>query len=274
MNIKKLIGTIIGITLFIALIAGATFAWLTFGTTIVSTNVNSAKSMNFLVDYTKGTSIEEIPMVDSNLITPNQATSLVVMMKKHPNSIDGHGAISLTTTSSDGLTTDGVVRWAICRDTTIEEGEQIDNVCGSVSTPEEFNQRALNVGKITEAGTVILLNDAKLANSNENISSSACPDLDESTNDIEEDTISISVQKATTCPSRSVRGGSSTETAVLPTYAGLDNKVIDRLVSTLIPETGVSYFVYFWFDGETINNDHKQKTYSAYIHGSATQLQK
>ena len=51
MDIKKLIGTIIGVILFVALIAGATFAWLTFGTTLVSTNVNSANTMNFLVDY-------------------------------------------------------------------------------------------------------------------------------------------------------------------------------------------------------------------------------
>ena len=196
MNIKKLIGTIIGVTLFVALIAGATFAWLTFGTTIVSTNVNSARTMNFLVDYTKGNAVNEIPMVDSTLITPSQATSLVVMMKKHQNSVDGHGSISLTTTSTDTLTTDGVVRWAICRDTTIEEGTQIDNVCGSAKTTDEFNQRALNTGKITSAGTIVLLNDAQLAHSNGDVTSSACPDLDESTTDIENDTIKISVENA------------------------------------------------------------------------------
>ena len=51
MDKKKLIGTIIGVTMFAALIAGATFAWLTFNATITEGTYNAA-SMNFLVDYT------------------------------------------------------------------------------------------------------------------------------------------------------------------------------------------------------------------------------
>lgn len=271
MNTKKIIAMIFGVILFVALIAGGTFAWLTFGTSIVSTNVNTATAMNFLVDYTKGTAINDIPIVDSNLVTPSQTKSLAVVMKKHSNSADGHGSISLTTTTTDILTTDGIVRWAICRDLTIEEGIQVDNVCGTATTTEEFNQRALNAGKITSEGTIVLLNDAQLKKYDE-ITSSACPDLDETTTEDLNDKITIDVKTATGCPSRSIVGGSGIEQSILPLYN--TTSVVDTTTPTIIPIDGVSYFVYFWLDGETINNDHKSKTYSGYIHGSATQLQK
>ena len=256
MDYKKLIGTIIGVTLFAVLIAGATFAWLTFGTTLVSTNVNTANSMNFIVNYTKGTNIEDIPMVDSKLVTPSQTSSLVVVMKKNTNSVDGHGSISLTTTSTGSLTTKGIVRWAICRDTDVETGTQVDDVCGSITSTADFSTKALNTGKITAASTIVLLNDAKLT-------STKC---------------TTNVTTPTTCTALQATGGSGTTTALLPTSSGTTTG------SILIPAPtgsgdatggagGVSYFVYFWLDGETISNDEKNQTYSAYIHASATQLQ-
>lgn len=271
MNTKKIIGTIIGVILFIALIAGATFAWLTFGTILNEEGLNTGTSMNFLVDYTKGTAINDIPIVDSNLVTPSQTKSLAVVMKKHTNSVDGHGSISLTTTSEDILTTDGVVRWAICRDLTVEEGTQVDNVCGDAATPEEFNARALNVGKITAPGTIILLNDAQLKKIDATTVDSGCPDLPDGETE-PNNHINIDVKTSTGCPSRTISGGSATEQSLLPENKGTG--ILDYTVTTLIPTDGVSYFVYFWLDGETINNDHKLKTYSGFIHGSATQLQK
>ena len=264
MNFKKLIGTIIGVTLFAVLIAGATFAWLTFGTTIVSNNINAANTMNFLVDYTKGTAIDNIPMVDSTLVTPKDTASLVVVMKRHNNSPDGHGYVSLNTVSGDNadaskntLTTKGIVRWAICRDTDIEAtGNQIDDVCGDASTTAEFTARALNTGKVTGKGTTVLLNDAKLQ-------ATKC---------------TIDIATATTCTSIQAEGGSATQTAQLPTSTG------NITASSLIPPTlyatsgksedaGVSYFVYFWLDGETISNSEKEQTYTGYIQAGANQLQ-
>ena len=249
MDYKKLIGTIIGVTLFAVLIAGATFAWLTFGTTIVATNVNTANSMNFIVDYTKGTNISDVPMVDSKLVTPAQTSSLVVVMKKHSNSVDGHGSISLTTTSTGTLTTKGIVRWAICRDTDIEtSGGQVDDVCGSLTTTAAFSAKALNTGKVTANSTIVLLNDAKLT-------TTKC---------------SADVSTPTTCTALQATGGSGTQTAALP---GTGTGTTTSNVSTLIPTNGVSYFVYFWLDGETISNNEKNQTYTGYIHASATQLQ-
>lgn len=262
MDTKKLIGTIIGVTMFAVLIAGATFAWLTFGTTVDEANVTTSTTMNFMVDYTKGTAITNIPMVDSKLITPDQAESLVVVMKRNTagtGSPDGHGYITLNTTTSDALTTDGVVRWAICRDTDIESVEpQIDDVCGSVTTPADFSAKALNTGKVTASGTIVLLNDAKLTTTKQ----------------------TINVTNATTSTALQATGGSSTEYALLPNStstatnaSSLIPPTFDRTGTGKSTATGVSYFIYFWLDGETINNTHKEKTYTGYIQAGANQLQ-
>ena len=62
MDKKKLIGTIIGVAMFAALIAGATFAFLSFTATVTNSTYNGT-SMNFLVDYTKGTAITGLPQI-------------------------------------------------------------------------------------------------------------------------------------------------------------------------------------------------------------------
>ena len=51
MDNKKLIGTILGVIAFIALIAGATFAWLSVNANVVNTVFNSATSKNFTFTY-------------------------------------------------------------------------------------------------------------------------------------------------------------------------------------------------------------------------------
>ena len=267
MNTKKLIGTIIGVTMFAVLIAGATFAWLTFGTQVTD-NQYVGTTIQFLVDYTKGNAVQYTPILDSNLVKPgtssddnsatsdatkldeNEASGLVVILKKDANSVEGHGSIKLTTTAvknSGGTTVnsaviqDGVVRWAICRDTTVEAtGNQIDNVCGG-TTPDI--SKALNTGTITSFGTITLLNDAMLADGK-------------------------------TGAALSTDGGSSS-------------------TNNIITPAGTSYFVYFWLDGESITNSHVEaqyennnnngligddgnlvyNLYEGYVHASATQLE-
>ena len=61
MDKKKLIGTIIGVVAFGALIAGATYAWLTYNATITNGNY-LLSSMNFSVVYTKGTAVSAVPI--------------------------------------------------------------------------------------------------------------------------------------------------------------------------------------------------------------------
>lgn len=269
MNTKKLLGTIIGVIMFAALIAGATFAWLTFGVTVGS-NVSSGNTVNFVINYTAGSAVRNLPILDSTLAKPNiigtsmennEAAPLVVIIKKQNISTqpDGHASIWLETTTTNNLTKDGVVRWAICRDTDVEtSGVQVDDVCGGIT---DFNAgytagKVLNMGTITGAGQIPLLSDARLA---ENQSGKG----------------STLVANCSTTDGLSMCTGTSTE-------------------KNMLEVDGVSYFVYFWLDGETITNDHldeqydkkadgktidyeagiKRDLYSGFVYASATQLQK
>ena len=182
MDKRKLIGTIIGVAMFAALIAGATFAFLSFTATVNNATYNGT-SMNFLVDYTKGTAITGLPQVKTG--TPTNSASLVVVASKHDNSVDGHTAIKLTTSSTGTLTTGGLVNWVICRDPDVEEGTQVDDVCGS-----NFDN-ASNSGVITATSEIILLNDAALAEGNSNVAADVTSDSN--TYLIEEDGVSYFV---------------------------------------------------------------------------------
>lgn len=112
MDKRKLIGTIIGVAMFAALIAGATYAFLSFTATVTNATYNGT-TMNFLVDYTKGTDISSLPQVKTG--TPANTSYLVVNAKKHNNSVDGYLTVKLTTTSTGTLTTGGLVNWVLCK---------------------------------------------------------------------------------------------------------------------------------------------------------------
>jgi len=133
LNKQKLIGTIIGVTLFAALIAGATFAFLSFTAGVINSTYNGT-SMNFLVDYTKGTDISSLPQLKT--ATPSTASHLVINAKKHNNSVNGYLTIKLSTTSSNALTEDGIVNWVLCK-----------GACTN-----DFNSKKAS-GTITEGGT-------------------------------------------------------------------------------------------------------------------------
>ena len=131
MSNKKLIGTIIGVIAFAALISGATFAWLTYAVNVTGGTYNGA-STNFVVNYTKGTDISDVPILTSP--TVSTARSLVVSANKTSTSVDGTLSIKLTTTSSDMLTTSGAIKYKAC------QGE-----CADLTS---------NVGTVTASGTV------------------------------------------------------------------------------------------------------------------------
>lgn len=131
MSNKKLIGTIIGVIAFVALISGATFAWLTYAINVTGGTYNGA-STNFVVNYTKGTDISDVPILTSP--TVSTARSLVVSANKTSTSVDGTLSIKLTTTSSDILTTSGAIKYKAC------QGE-----CADLTS---------NVGTVTASGTV------------------------------------------------------------------------------------------------------------------------
>lgn len=299
MNAKKIMGMIIGVTISAVLISGATFAWLTFGTTVTEVT-NSGTTMNFVVNYVGGKNVQYLPILDSLSAKPgagrteatlgaNQATQLVVIVGKNSKSPNGHATIWLTSeptlpegdseelTKYSSLTMDGVVRWAICRDPNVEGGSngaafsgtvtQIDQVCGNGT---DFS-KALNAG-IIKAGShlpIVLLNDAMLANGKKCESALVNTLIKNGSyrNSSSDQTI-FSV-----CPELTSQGGTSV------TQTQITNGT-DYMMET----DGVSYFIYLWFDGKTINNEHlteqydkngniKYNLYSGYVSASANQVQ-
>lgn len=136
MSNKKLIGTIIGVIAFAALISGATFAWLIYAVNVTGGTYNGA-STNFVVNYTKGTDISDVPILTSP--TVSTARSLVVSANKTSTSVDGMLSIKLTTTSSDILTTSGAIKYKVCQ-----------GRCALTS----------NVGTVTASGTVEIFSGA------------------------------------------------------------------------------------------------------------------
>ena len=137
MSNKKLIGTILGVIAFAALISGATFAWLTYAVNVTGGTYNGA-STNFVVNYTKGTDISDVPILTSP--TVSTARSLVVSANKTSTSVDGTLSIKLTTTSSDMLTTSGAIKYKA------GQGE-----CADLTS---------NVGTVTASGTVEIFSGA------------------------------------------------------------------------------------------------------------------
>ncbi len=188
MDKKKLIGTIIGVIAFAALIAGATYAWFSFALN-VTTGSYSANTQNFIVTYTKGTNITSAPPVLSTP-TASGASSLVVSAYRTSDVATGTLSIKLTTTSTDALTTSGVVRWAVCSSTSSS-----NSGCTSLASGQTGVKAT---GSVTAASTITLYSEA-------------------------------------------------------------------------IPTTQTYYYVYFWLDGATYGDAHINKTYSGYIHASATQ---
>ena len=209
-----------------------------------------------------GTYELKVSVCDANGVEyGSDTTKLVVVANKGNNSPDGHMQILLTTTSTGTLTTGGVVRWAICR------GEPCTG---------NFNN-AVNAGIAQGVGTAqVLLNDAALADGHakKNNGSTDCTVA----NDLKTMT-KTTVAKPT--GTGTVYGSfANTEFTGYSVCNGLTRKVGYNNGSAkpnyLIGNggsTAVTYYVYFWLDGETIGNGHKNQTYSGYIHASASQLQ-
>ena len=112
MDKKKLIGTIVGVIAFAALIAGATYAWLS-NTLAVTNGVYNLKTMNFLVNYTKGTDISNMTSVASP--TTTNTKGLTVRAGLADNSAPGKITIYLNTTSaSNAIITGGHLKYSWC----------------------------------------------------------------------------------------------------------------------------------------------------------------
>ncbi len=75
MDNKRLIGTVLGVVAFIALIAGATFAWLTITANVTNASVNGT-SRNFIITYAGSAQIGgNIPQIKSGSALTSAITS-------------------------------------------------------------------------------------------------------------------------------------------------------------------------------------------------------
>lgn len=191
MEKRKLIGTIIGVAMFAALIAGATFAWLTFNATVTS-GTYDATAENFVIEYAGGTDINTMLDRVSAPTVSNVSKVIKVSAYRKDNSSVGTLNIKLTSTSSDILTTGSVIRYAVCSATS----STATNCTGSLTSG---STGVLNANAVNKTGEITL-------------------------------------------------------------YSTTD-----------IPTTQTYYWIYFWIDAATFTNDHLGKTYSGYVHASATQ---
>lgn len=157
MDKKKFIGTVIGVIFFVALIAGATFAWLTLTPTFTNNSVTGGTT-NFIVDYTKGSTISGLKIINSSSVATTAMTTAAtgkttVKAYRAANDADGNLTIKLITTSSNALvSTTGPLRYAVCSGTCTLTGSPVASVTAS-------STGLLAKGTVTSTEQQLLLSD-------------------------------------------------------------------------------------------------------------------
>lgn len=147
MNKQKLIGTIIGVIFFVALIAGATFAWLTFNATVTNGTYNGT-SLNFTYTYAKGNNVGSISILGT---TParnsikDQAGYIVLTASKAANTAKASSFNIKLHKNSSTISPESVIRYAVCKGT-----EDDANCKNSVSTaiPSTTNTTFVAYGQL------------------------------------------------------------------------------------------------------------------------------
>jgi len=122
---KKIIGTIIGVIAFIAVIAGATFAWLVIQANVINNVINNATSKDFIITYAGSAAIKN----PKQLASGNAKTSSITSASAASTADDAWAAVTASKTansaaagsfklklaiSSNSLTTNSMV-YAVCK---------------------------------------------------------------------------------------------------------------------------------------------------------------
>lgn len=107
MDKKKLIGSIIGVMAFIALVAGATYAWVTMNASVVN-GTYTIGTMNFSVKYLKGSDVTSVPA----LSTPTTSTARSLSVTANKTDAPGNLTIYLNTSST--TLASGALNYAVC----------------------------------------------------------------------------------------------------------------------------------------------------------------
>ena len=151
MDKKKFIGTIVGVIFFVALIAGATFAWLTFNASVTNGNY-AGSTLNFTYNYTTGTDVTKINILTAtparNAITAG--TGYVALTASKPAGSAKASKFDLIlkkTTNEIGVS--NVVKYAVCKSATPTDC----NNSASTAIPSATNTTWVALGTISTGTT-------------------------------------------------------------------------------------------------------------------------
>lgn len=151
MDKKKFIGTIVGVIFFVALIAGATFAWLTFNASVTNGNY-AGSTLNFTYNYTTGTDVTKINILTAtparNAITAG--TGYVALTASKPAGSAKASKFDLIlkkTTNEIGVS--NVVKYAVCKSATATDC----NNSASTAIPSATNTTWVALGTISPGTT-------------------------------------------------------------------------------------------------------------------------
>ena len=151
MDKKQFIGTIVGVIFFVALIAGATFAWLTFNASVTNGNY-AGSTLNFTYNYTTGTDVTKINTLTAtparNAITAG--TGYVALTASKPAGSAKASKFDLIlkkTTNEIGVS--NVVKYAVCKSATATDC----NNSASTAIPSATNTTWVALGTISTGTT-------------------------------------------------------------------------------------------------------------------------
>ena len=124
MDIKKLIGAIIGVIAFAVLIAGATFAWIS-ANTVIQNSIFSDTSKNFVITYAGSSDVSGFKQIQSGSATTAAITSAAnasvagdawaaVTASKTANDAPAN-SFKIKLAISDNTFTTNAITWAICK---------------------------------------------------------------------------------------------------------------------------------------------------------------
>ena len=153
MNKKKLIGAIIGVIAFAAVIAGATFAWIS-ANTVIQNAIFSDTSKNFIISYQGSADVSGFRQIESGYATTASITSATsagiagdawaaVTASKTANDAPANSFKVKLAISNNTFTTNAIT-WAICK----------GNCPTSVALATVTNGSATCGSGVTNCGTI------------------------------------------------------------------------------------------------------------------------
>jgi len=150
MNTKKLIGMIIGVTLFAALIAGATFAWLTYDASTQNATKN-IMTRSFTFTSPTGTNLTNTFRTIANQPARNTFTAgtdyIVLSLSKGEYTPWAQSVKIILKKPTNGITLANVWRYAICRSGTASQCN--NSVSTAIPSSTNVNNWVVTNGAIT-----------------------------------------------------------------------------------------------------------------------------